>query len=350
MSEGMPEGEWPVVAVSMLAYRDIDTIGACVTSVLEQDYPGVLDVHIREQGGDDEQYAVITAAVESRRGPNRQVTVERGENIGFAPGHNRGIRAGTGEFVVLVNADARLTPDFVRRCVPYFDQPTVGAVQPKLVRRLPVGDDAAVQIDTTGLVATRKRVFLNRGHGDVDQGQYSTSEEVFGPDGAVPMYRRAALDDVAVPIEGGHEYLDETFFIYKCDVDLAWRLRLRGWSTVYAPDALAEHARTMQRDEHSNTLQVLAQRRTTPSFGRYLSFGNHRIMQIKNDSVPALSRAALPWLVQEGGSWVVFLVMDRWMAIRAIWRLLRGVPTALRKRRWIQSHRSPTADADVWFR
>ncbi|MEY2565800.1 MAG: hypothetical protein QOE35_329 [Actinomycetota bacterium] len=342
--------EWPEVTVSLLAYRDVESIAAAVSSVLEQDYPGDLDVHVREQGDDDVQFELITSAVARRKTPGRKVTVERGENIGFAPGHNRGIRAGTGAFVLLVNADAKLSPDFVTRCVPYFDDPGVAAVQPKLLRRLPTNGNDPIEIDTTGLVATRRRLFLNRGHGQTDQGQYEVSEEVFGADGAVPMYRRAALDDVAVPLAEGVEYLDETFFIYKCDVDLAWRLRLRGWSTQYAPDAVAAHARTMQRDEHSGFRRVLAQRRGTPAFGRYLSFGNHRVMQIKNESLAGLGKALVPWLVQEAGSWVVFLVTDRWLALRAVWRFLRTVPVAVRKRRWIQARRAQGADPYVWFR
>ena len=340
---------WPEVTVSILAYQDIDSIGACVASVLAQDYPGQLDVHIREQGGNDEQFAAIAEVVHQGQAPHRRVSLDRGDNVGFAAGHNRGIRAGRGDLVLLVNADARLTPDFVTRCVPYFADPGVGAVQPKLVRRLPAGPGEPVMIDTTGLVATRRRVFLNRGHGEDDAGQFAASEEVFGVDGAVPMYRRAALDDVAVPIDGGTEYLDETFFIYKCDVDLAWRLRLRGWSTLYAPDAMAEHARTMQRDDHSGVLRVLAQRRGTPAFGRYLSSGNHRVMQIKNESLADLGRAAVPWLVQEAGSWLLFLVTARLLALRAVWRLITRLPVAVRKRRWIQARRNLDADPYAWF-
>ncbi len=37
------------------------------------------------------------------------------------------------------------------------------------------------------------------------------------------------------------EYLDEDFYMYKEDVDLAWRLRLAGWKVIYFPEAVVIH-------------------------------------------------------------------------------------------------------------
>ena len=59
--------------------------------------------------------------------------------------------------------------------------------------------------------------------------------EVFGISGACPIYRKEALEDVKI----NQEYLDEDFFAYYEDVDLAWRMQLRGWKSINTAKMLA---------------------------------------------------------------------------------------------------------------
>jgi len=238
--------------------------------------------------------------------------------------------------------------------VPHFDAPDVGAVQAKVLKRDADNDDAPVSFDTTGLLPSRRRLIFNRAQGEPDRGQYNQVEEIFGVDGALALYRRAALEDVAVPIGGRAggpvEYLDETFFIYKCDVDIAWRLRWRGWRALYVPEALAWHGRSMQRSPETRSFRdVYALRKASPEMGRYLSFGNHRLMQLKDESLRGLLRDLPVWLFYELGTWVFFVLTEGGLAFRSIARLARLSPAAFRKRRLVQSRRAPTANPYAWF-
>jgi GT2 family glycosyltransferase len=343
---------------SILATWDAGTIEACVASVLALDRDGPLEVRIREQGESDEQLAAIERAVAAAQlRPGDSVTVTRGPNVGFAPGHNLAIRASRTDFVLLVNADAVLTPSFLSEMLRAFDDPSVAAAQGKLLRTEEDADGRSrVVLDTTGLTASRRRLFLNRGQGEPDEGQFDRPEDIFGADGAAPVYRRQALDDVAVPTgdlgagpAGAVEYLDDSFFIYKCDVDLAWRLQLRGWRARYVPAAVAHHARTMRRNVGASLRSVVAQRRKSPPMAKLLSFSNHRIMQVKNERPRHLARDAVPWLLQEIPTWLVYLLTER-AGIKAVSRLVRMLPTAWRKRRYIQARRDLGVDPEVWFR
>ena len=78
----------------------------------------------------------------------------------------------------------------------------------------------------------------NRGVWQRDVGQFEREEEVFGACAGAALYRRAALEAVAA-VDGA--VLDPRFFMYCEDVDLSWRLRLRGYAIVYAPEALVYH-------------------------------------------------------------------------------------------------------------
>src|SRR5262245_45306574 len=115
----------PKVSVSILAFRDMGTIGACVESVVNLEYGGPLEIFIRGQGDDDEQLRVIEQA--TKGAGSRPVTIRRGDNIGFAPGHNTNIRVSDGDFQLLVNADARLEPNFLVEAMKHFDDPRVGS-------------------------------------------------------------------------------------------------------------------------------------------------------------------------------------------------------------------------------
>jgi GT2 family glycosyltransferase len=58
-------------------------------------------------------------------------------------------------------------------------------------------------------------------------------EEIFGVCAGAALYRREALVEVG--------FFDPAFFAYLEDADLAWRLRLAGWRSLYVPGALVWH-------------------------------------------------------------------------------------------------------------
>jgi GT2 family glycosyltransferase len=240
---------------------------------------------------------------------------------------------------VVLNADAWLDADFLVAALPCFDDPTTGAVQGKLLRHN--GRTATGIIDSTGLVIMRNRRVLGRGQGEPDGDHFDISDEVFGPDGAAAIYRRAALDDVALPFgaKNGPEYFDEAFFAYKEDVDLAWRLRLRGWRTAYVPTAKAWHLRTARETSSAGLWTLRRERRELPPAIDALGFANHRLAQLKDDRLTDLLRDILPFATRETLAWGQRFARPG-AAVAAIIRITRLSPQMLRKRRLIQSRRA----------
>jgi GT2 family glycosyltransferase len=242
-----------------------------------------------------------------------------------------------------------LEPDYLSEALEFFEDPQVGAVQGKLLNP---GNPRV--IDTTGFLPSRGRVFASRGQGERDRGQFDEPKEIFGADGAVPLYRRAALDDVAVPRQlnppnfdrTGTEWLDETFFAYKCDLDLAWRMRLRGWKTMLAPKAISDHSRTLAIGSAQSVRQRLADRRASPKWRRSLSFCNHRLMLIKNEDLGRLAKDSVRFLPAETAAWGLVALEGLWAALP---RLARLSPSAYRKRRFVQERRKPGVDPYAWF-
>jgi GT2 family glycosyltransferase len=347
----------PRISITILAYRSRQTIQQCIRSAMELRYEGPVDIHVREQGNDEEEFRLIREFLDAISSPpHRRLLVTRGENVGFAAGHNILIRESKGEFILCLNADAVLHPDFLLKALPAFSDPTVGAVQGKLYRwdvaknSVRYGPHGKPLIDTTGLQPLRNRRVINRGQGEEDVGQYDRSSEVFGADGAAPLYRRAALTDIAIPQKdaSAEEYFDEDFFSYKEDVDLAWRLRWRGWKTIFVPDAIAWHARGSGDSAAHDFFAIIAERRKISPKAKYYSFSNQRLMQLKNETVRGLMRDLIPIAFKELGAWTVALITER-QTIPALIRMVRLVPRMLTKRRWIMSHRKPDANPYRWF-
>jgi N-acetylglucosaminyl-diphospho-decaprenol L-rhamnosyltransferase len=159
--------------------------------------------------------------------PDVQV-VELGANLGFPVACNRGVQAGSGEIVVLLNNDVECRPDFLERLVvPLRENQRLGSAAALL---LVSGEQ---HIESFGLAVDPTLAGYPRLRGAPARDAQGSSPVLVGPSGAAGAYRRKAWEQV-----GG---LDEGVFFYGEDVDLALRLRAAGWSTAVVSSAVAVH-------------------------------------------------------------------------------------------------------------
>ena len=331
----MSEGVAGRISVSLLTYDGRRWIEGCLESLSNQTHPDI-ELIVIDNGSTDGTADWLRERLGSI--PN-STFIEAGANTGFARGHNQGIARATGEHVCLLNQDVVLDPEFLAAAAKALArEPQAGAVQAK-VRTLLAGGVRSSTLDTTGLVLRRDRRVLSRGQGAEDAGQYDDRAYVFGADGPCPVYRRAALDDAREPRgDGSWEYLDEQFFLYHEDTDLAWRLRNLGWDTIYEPEAVAWHARGFTAEASNSMTAVARHHRGTSRTANAYAWRNRRLMIVKNDSASLLA-PDLPWLVwREIASLGLMVVTDprRLVGVRDF---VVALPAALRKRRWIQRHR-----------
>jgi GT2 family glycosyltransferase len=191
-------------------------IKECLLSVYGQTY-SPLEVILIDNGSTDKSLDIV------REDFPEVVLLKNQTNLGFSKAVNQGIEKAKGKFILLLNNDVTLQPEFVSVTVKAISSADdVGSVSGKLL--IPA-DGGADVIDSTGHLIFRNRLAIDRGDGEKDLGQYDSAEEVFGACAAASLYRRAMLDDVAV----NGEYFDLSFFAFLEDVDLNWRAQLRGW-------------------------------------------------------------------------------------------------------------------------
>jgi len=334
------EQNHPVVSINLLTYNRCQYIKNCLNSVFEQSYP-YLEILIIDNASTDDTVNYLRKKFRNEPSENLRIIFNQ-QNLGFAAGHNQGIKESRGEFILCLNQDVVLDKDFIKKAVEIFKKNgKAAAVQGKLVR--PSGSNI---IDNAGLVILKNRRIIARGQGQVDEGQFEKIEEVFGVDGAAPVYQRKALEDIKI----NNQYFDEDFFCYKEDVDLAWRMRLYGWKAVYQPKSIAWHDRTAGDSATTNYFGIIRERLKISKFAKYLAFKNQRLMQIKNEQIWLLLKH-LPWfLPKEIASWFYVLLFERY-TWRAIKDLFRQIPRAWQKRKMIMAKkRVGVGEMGKWFR
>lgn len=160
------------------------------------------------------------------RFPEAEV-VALGENIGFGPAVNRGVAAGSSEFVAIINNDANIEPEFLARVLAPFEDPHVGIT-------------GGISFNPSNGNVDAAGILLDRGLGGY---LYKTGEplsevnlddpRLVAPAHVHAVYRRAAFEAV-----GG---FDEEIFAYNEEVDLLLRVRGAGWDFAIAPDARSVH-------------------------------------------------------------------------------------------------------------
>ena len=229
--------------------------------------------------------------------------VELGTNLGFSAACNRGVLAGTGEIVVLLNNDVFCRPDFLDRLVaPLEEDATLGSVASLLLA------PGETHIESFGLTVDRTLAGYPRLRGAPIRSATGTGTHLLGPCAAGGAYRRVAGEGV--------DGLDEGVLSYGEDVDLALRLRSAGWATTEAREAVAVHLGSATATKRS------AWQRYQAGFARAYFLRRYGVMRTRTALRTAVTEA-----IVVGGDALAF--SHDLAALRgrvAGWRSARGKP------------------------
>lgn len=261
MSDG-PNSQ-PRVSAIVVNFNQADLLRECLASLaIAMQYAGEPHETILVDNGSAD------GSVEMVRDEFAAVQlIKLAENRGFAGGVAAGLRAAAGEWVLCINNDATVEEGAIAALLRVADDSNddVGSIAALMVfaDRPDIINSAGIEVDRLGVAWDR---LLGQ---PVGMGETSVSE-VFGASAGAALYRRAMLDEV--PFE-------ESFFAYLEDVDVAWRARMRGWRSLYAPSAVVSHEFSATARHGSplkyywsgrNRVRVLARNATTRQLVRNL--------------------------------------------------------------------------------
>lgn len=325
------------VSVHIVIYNSADDIIDCLEAVMAQDYLIDQIVVVDNASSDccvekvNSFYSKLTKAslthsyedteqanVTTNEGsPTKLVLLHNKENTGFAPAHNQAISATDTDYVLVLNPDLTLAPDYVSRLVAQMEaNPKIGSATGKLLLK---ADHQLV--DSTGLRMNKARRAFDRGAGELAD-EWTQSGPVFGVSGAAAMYSRRMINDISV--DG--EFFDADFFAYKEDVDVAWRAELFGWQGFYDAEAIGYHERGWKTSGRS----------TKSMFIRRISYINRYKMIYKNEPARTMLKTILISFPYELAAYGYMLLREPQLIVA--WKsFFTQLPALKRKRKYIQA-------------
>ena len=311
--------------VAIVTWNSAGSIEACLRSVLGQTRKPDA-VWIYDNASSDDTKAILD------RYRNRIEVICSDQNRGFCIGHNAIIEATRSDFVLMVNPDIRMNPEYAERTLAWMRiDSKIGAVCGLLLQDDNRGREV---VDGTGLILSRSRRFLLRDHGRPLTDATQTAGQVFGCDGALPLFRRAMIEDIS--IDG--LFFDPAFFAHKEDHDVAWRSRLLGWETVFEPSAIATHPRAFRPSD------LGLRRRLSPEI-KYHTVKNDLLMLLKNEHAAGFWRDFFFMLPRRLAIAFYSLIFEQ-RSLSAYWYVFRNFKLILQQRNEIQRRRR-TSDADI---
>jgi hypothetical protein len=129
----------PKVSVVIVSYNSPGYINGCLRSVTNSYYPS-LEVIVVDNGSSKETLNIL----EKYTRTGKIKLIKNKKNLGFARGNNIGIKAATGEYIILLNNDTIITPSWVERLVFHANKKDVGLVGPVTNN---IGNEAKIDIE-----------------------------------------------------------------------------------------------------------------------------------------------------------------------------------------------------------
>jgi cellulose synthase/poly-beta-1,6-N-acetylglucosamine synthase-like glycosyltransferase len=211
-----PPVNWPRVTIQLPLYNEQYVVERLLETVAEMDYPrDRLEIQVLDDST-DETTALAQRGVERLAGAGLPMRLlHREHRAGYKAGAlEAGLMEARGEFIAIFDADFLPPADFLKRTLPYFSDPAVGAVQTRWS-----------YVNRHYSLLTEVQAILLDGHFVLEHGGRSRANLYFNFNGTAGVLRRAAIEDA-----GGwqHDTLTE-------DTDLSYRAQLRGWKFLYAP-------------------------------------------------------------------------------------------------------------------
>jgi GT2 family glycosyltransferase len=212
-----------VVSVVIVNYRGAADTLTCIEGLGHLDWPTeALEIVVVDNASGDDSVAQIAA-----HAPHVTL-IASPENTGFAGGCNLGIAHSTGEYIALINSDARPDPGWLVEAVAVLrSEASVGAVASKVL------DWNGEKVDFVGGGVNFQGQGYKLEAGRPDSDEWSSARDVLFFTGSAAVLRASAIEEA-----GG---FDEQYFMFFEDVDLGWRLNLLGHRVRYVPTSLVFH-------------------------------------------------------------------------------------------------------------
>ena len=244
--------------------------------------------------------------------------IQNKTNGGYAKGYNDALEGLTEELFVLLNSDILVSKNWLTPIISEFKKDkNLVAAQPKILdynnkSYFEYAGAGGGYIDRLGYPYCRGRIFNTL---EKDKGQYDDITSIFWASGACFFVRKRAYKEI--------DGLDEIFFTHQEEIDLCWRLQLKGGTIKYIGKSTVYHI-------GGATLSSYNSKKT------FYNFRNSLLMLLKNVGSSKIYLLLIIRLILDGLVGLQFLIQGKWKhslaIIKAHFSFYRLIPTYLKKR------------------
>lgn len=231
MKNVRPPNASPLVSIVIVNYNGAELLRQCLRSVFSQSYRLIEVIVVDNNSRDD------SIEVTRREFPEAHI-IRCEKNLGFAEGSNVGVRAASGEFVVLLNNDATVEDNWLEGLLEILDDEKVAIVTSKVV--------------TEGIPSEFYQM-----NGSINflgyniMRQFSDLSRIFYAGGTSMMFRKSIV----------HEPFLNEYFLYHEDVYCSWRMRFQGFDVRMAQLSLVHHRGNVTTKRQPSSLITFCQER-----------------------------------------------------------------------------------------
>lgn len=184
------------------------------------------------------------------------------KNLGFAGGNNVGLKAAKGDFLLLLNNDTEVAPDFIEPMVELFEKHTqAGAVSPKIKF---FDQPELIQYAGYGRLNPFTLRLKGIGFKKYDDGSFDKVAQTNYAHGCAMMIPRHVLETVGK--------MTEDYFLYYEEHDWSAAISRKGFQIWYQPNSLVLHKESVSVKKGSVLKTYFINRNRILFMKRNLSF------------------------------------------------------------------------------
>ena len=211
----------PLISIVIINYNAGELLMNCVNSITKSNYSNYEIIVVDNNSSDQSHIKCKKKNVVIK-------LIENKENLGYCEGNNVGIRLAKGEFIVILNPDTIVEPNWLNGLLKAYEKFGEGLYQPKI---LAFEDDL---FESAGNMLQLFGFGYSKDRGVKDNGQHDISQEIGFASGACLFTKTDVLKKIGL--------FDPFIFLYLDDLDLGWRAQQIGIKSYYIPSVTILHA------------------------------------------------------------------------------------------------------------
>jgi GT2 family glycosyltransferase len=209
-----------MLSVVVLNYNGIGVLEKCLSSVTNTSYSN-LEIIVVDNGSTDNSPDIAERFAKS---DSRVKVVKNASNLGFVGGNNVGAAASKGKYIVLLNNDTEVLPNWLEEPTRLMDSDQkIGLCEGKIL----TPDGRVSYPGSFNPLGGLRR------DAESDTGQYDYVHEIFSPIGVAPIVRRNLIERIGL-------FDPEIWWVGDVE-DLSWRIHLHGYKVMYSPKCVIYH-------------------------------------------------------------------------------------------------------------